>query len=167
MGTPKASNEWRQPPGPSLKSTALAHPPLRWGDPRPRRGRAPGGLLQRPSPANRLCPGPECRLRGGRGAARRNRGPGPRVPGPGASQLPWGHPGASLQLPALPRNPQASLAGDVPLWSCPSLPVCPCPRPLFLCVSASPLLGGRRLNSGLRVHPYVLGDPSLMMFAKT
>lgn len=137
-GPRRHSSEWAA--GPQSEKHSSGPPPLRWETPGPEE-EGPSGLLQRPSPANRLCPGPECRLRRGRGAARRNRGPGATRTEPRCQPAPLG----AIPRPLSSFRPCQKSSGFLgwrraPLVTAPACPVCPCPRPLFalcLCLSSA------------------------------
>lgn len=156
------------PPGPSLKSTALAHPPLRWETPGPERGGPRVACCKDHHQLTASAPAQSAVLEGGQGSCTQKQGPWSHACEPRCQPAPLGPSQASLQLPALPEILRLPWLETCPSGHCPSLPVCPCPRPLFaLCLCLSSAWRTRRLNSGLRGPPYILGDPSLMMFAKT
>ena len=125
VGTPRHSNERRQPPmpcgcrGPNLKSTALAHPPLRWETPGPERGGPRVACCKGHHQLTASAPAQSAVLEEGAGELHAETGAmEPRV----RAQVPAGSLGAIPGLsPAsgVARNPQASLAGGVALWSLP------------------------------------------------
>lgn len=178
VGTLRRSNERRQPStprgcrGPSLKSTALAHPLLRWETPGPERGGPRVACCKGHHQLTAFAPAPSARLflghlsRGGRGAARSNRSPGATHV---RAQVPAGLPrGCSRPLSSFQHRQKSSgsLGGrHAPLASAPACPCALVPTPSSLaplCLSSAWRMWG--LNPGLRGPPYVPGNPSLMMF---
>ena len=163
VGTLRPSNEWRQPPaphgfrGPSLKSTALAHPPLRW--------EAPGS--ERGGPRVACCKGhhqlttsaltPSARLfwgvlAWGQGSRTQQQEPRSHVCEPRCQQGALGAILGPSPASSVARNPLASLAGDASLRSLPQpahVPSSPPPLPFVsLCLSSA--WRTRGLNPGLR-----------------